>query len=1074
MPDSGLVLAPTSRVVDASIAAIAGGRIEFYNAGTTTAKTVYSNSTLATSLGTIVYLDSSGHPVASQGSSTKVLIYTGSDLIKLVVKDADGATVETYDNVRCAQVAGSGSGSGVMSLPFSELASTSYLVTSADYGELKEFDLAGGNCTVVLPAAIDAGNGTIFGALRKGASNTLTITPVGSDEIAGAGSYALVADGDSAMFVSDGASEWKLWSFARPSLAVGAITSDLLDPRIVGGLAAVGDIKMVAMDDVPTGWLECDGATVSRTTYADLFAAIGTTWGTGNGTTTFHLPDMRGRVPRGWAHGNSRDPDRASRTASNTGGATGDNVGSVQADALQDHTHTFSGNSVSSFSGGTARGADGNGAGLSTGTTSAVSGATASTETRMENAGVMFIILADPAAAGGASGTLQTIHNGAGAPSGALGIDGDFYIDTTADAIYGPKAAGAWGSGTSLIGPTGATGATGPAGSTGATGAAGAAGATGASGPVPIDYTWDTGTTAADPGSGKIRANNATLSSATALYISETDRLGNGLAALIQSWDDSTSTTKGVLQIIDLVTPANRVYFNVTGTVSDGGYYDTITVSHRSGATSLTAVNVALMFFATGDKGADGAGAGDVIAASNFGTDNTIIRADGTLKGVQSSGVAIDDTTFSLYPTTSDSGALGKTTNMWGDLFLASGGVVNWNNGDVTITHSANALAFAGASSGYTFDAVVTAGTTAATAVKIDPSGFVEFPEVSAPSTPASGFLRAYAKTDGKLYQKNDAGTETDLSATGGGGSGSPSIPQGRITLTSATPVLTSTVSGATTVFYALYTGRYVPLYDGSAWTMTDIAAELSQTTTDTTKSPAACTTNSNYDLFVWSDGGTYRCTRGPAWTSDTGRGTGAGTTELERVTGILVNKIAITNGPAAQRGTYVGTIRTNGSSQIDFNIGASSTNGTAGFIGVWNAYNRRPWAANPQDSTASWTYTTAAWRAANASNSMRVSYVCGLNEDAVSAVYAGVANVSASGGGYGVGYDSTSALATGSAPGAALVAGTSSATAILAGASGLGFHYVQALEYGGTGLTFYGIQTAGRTLAGMQVMGQY
>ena len=642
MPDSGLVFAPASRVVDASIAAIAGGSISFFDAGTTTPKAVYSNSTLATSLGTIVYLDSSGHPVASQGSSTKVLIYTGSDLIKLVVKDSDGATVETYDNVRCAQVAGSGSGSSVMSLPFSELAATSYLVTSADYGELKEFDLAGGSCTVVLPAAIDAGNGTIFGALRKGATNTLTITPVGSDEIAGAGSYALLADGDSAMLVSDGASEWKLWSFARPSLAVGAITSDLLDPRIVGGLAAVGDVKLVPFETVPTGWLECDGTAVSRTTYADLFTKIGITHGQGNGTTTFNLPDYRGRFLRVWAHGSANDPDRASRTAMATGGETGDNVGSVQSFAMQTHTHGVSGNRGTSFlGGGIAYGVDSNGAALSQGTSLANTG-TSSTETRPLNAYLMAIILADPAAAAGAAGTLQTIHNGAGAPSGALGIDGDFYIDTTADAIYGPKASGAWGSGTSLIGPTGATGATGPAGAAGATGAAGAAGATGAAGPVAIDYTWDTGTTAADPGSGKVRANNATLSSATALYISETDRLGNGLAALIQSWDDSTSTAKGVLQIIDLVTPANRVYFNVTGTVSDGGTFDTITVSYRSGATSLTAVNVALMFFATGDKGADGAGTGDVTAAAVI-ADNRLVRGDGGAKGVQESAATLDD-----------------------------------------------------------------------------------------------------------------------------------------------------------------------------------------------------------------------------------------------------------------------------------------------------------------------------------------------------------------------------------------------------------------------------------------------
>jgi len=58
----------------------------------------------------------------------------------------------------------------------------------------------------------------------------------------------------------------------------------------------------------------------------------------------------------------------------------------------------------------------------------------------------------------------------------------------------------------------------------------------------------------------------------------------------------------------------------------------------------------------------------------------------------------------SLLPTTDDGAALGSTSKKWSDLFLASGGVINWAVGDVTITHSANLLAFAGASSGYTFD----------------------------------------------------------------------------------------------------------------------------------------------------------------------------------------------------------------------------------------------------------------------------------------------------------------------------------------------------------------------------------
>lgn len=73
-----------------------------------------------------------------------------------------------------------------------------------------------------------------------------------------------------------------------------------------------------------------------------------------------------------------------------------------------------------------------------------------------------------------------SILNGVGVPSSGLGINGDFYIDTTASTIYGAKAAGAWGSATSLVGATGATGA----GATGAVGPTGNVGATGAVGPT--------------------------------------------------------------------------------------------------------------------------------------------------------------------------------------------------------------------------------------------------------------------------------------------------------------------------------------------------------------------------------------------------------------------------------------------------------------------------------------------------------------------------------------------------------------------------------------------------------------
>ena len=90
------------------------------------------------------------------------------------------------------------------------------------------------------------------------------------------------------------------------------------------------------------------------------------------------------------------------------------------------------------------------------------------------------------------------------------------------------------------------------------------------------------------------------------------------------------------------------------------------------------------------------AGGGDVSAAANFATDNVVIRSDGTSKGVQATGIVIDDTTNAMHPGTNDAGVLGTATLSWSDLFLASGAVINFNNGDVTLTHAANTLTMAG------------------------------------------------------------------------------------------------------------------------------------------------------------------------------------------------------------------------------------------------------------------------------------------------------------------------------------------------------------------------------------------
>lgn len=70
--------------------------------------------------------------------------------------------------------------------------------------------------------------------------------------------------------------------------------------KIMGEGFSSGDIKLIAGATAPTGWLICDGSLLSRTTFDTLFAAIGTTYGPGDGSTTFALPNLKGRIPVGY------------------------------------------------------------------------------------------------------------------------------------------------------------------------------------------------------------------------------------------------------------------------------------------------------------------------------------------------------------------------------------------------------------------------------------------------------------------------------------------------------------------------------------------------------------------------------------------------------------------------------------------------------------------------------------------------------------------------------------------------------------------------------------------------------
>jgi phage-related tail fiber protein len=72
-----------------------------------------------------------------------------------------------------------------------------------------------------------------------------------------------------------------------------------------------GAVVYLARSTAPSGWLKANGAAVSRTTYSKLFSAISTTWGSGDGSTTFNLPDLRGEFLRGWDDGRGVDSGRS-------------------------------------------------------------------------------------------------------------------------------------------------------------------------------------------------------------------------------------------------------------------------------------------------------------------------------------------------------------------------------------------------------------------------------------------------------------------------------------------------------------------------------------------------------------------------------------------------------------------------------------------------------------------------------------------------------------------------------------------------------------------------------------------
>lgn len=173
-------------------------------------------------------------------------------------------------------------------------------------------------------------------------SNWVRTDPQGITQTAGDARYLQIATAASTyLALSGGTLTGNLTLPGVPTTTNMAATKGYVDTQIAAipaaqDLTPTGTVIWTARNTAPSGYLAANGAAVSRTTYSALFAAIGTIYGAGDGSTTFNLPDLRGEFIRGWDGGRGIDPGRL--------------LGSTQAGAIQSHNHTGTSDSAGSHS----------------------------------------------------------------------------------------------------------------------------------------------------------------------------------------------------------------------------------------------------------------------------------------------------------------------------------------------------------------------------------------------------------------------------------------------------------------------------------------------------------------------------------------------------------------------------------------------------------------------------------------------------------------------------------------------------------------------------------------------------
>lgn len=360
---------------------------------------------------------------------------------------------------------------------------------------------------------------------------------------------------------------------------------------------------------------------------------------------------------------------------------------------------------------------------------------------------------------------------------------------------------------------------------------------------------------------------------------------------------------------------------------------------------------------------------GSLVSAPAVIADNVIVRGDGGVRGVQGSGVTIDDsnnvtgmTTLTLPNTGLHlAGALSSVYDLIlqpsdGSLTADRTLSLNTRDGDKTLTLGNNltadgtgnsVLGRAGSTNGSMADIV---GATAGDAL-MNVSGTVGFNNFGALTTTDLAVDDEIPFSDTGSSGANKNTTVDRLLGFG------PHVFGARLTLTTAVPVTMADVTGAATIYLTPHNGNRVRVYDGTRWKIYAL----------TEKSLAIGTLSAGdallpHDIFLYDNAGTLTLEK-LAWSSSTARATALTTQD-----GVYVK-----TGDATR--LYVGSFRpTSTTTTADAELTRR----------LWNAYNRTPRKLKVIEGTNSWNYTTNTYRQVNAAAGNQVDYMCGIAGDPI------------------------------------------------------------------------------------------